>query len=230
NYLPYSYTVGQESVFRIEQPQDALELNTIIDGRLFLAAGLVNRKGQDNKEGYGHISYKFGGADYLGNEPDVDLFKEESILDYLTVTIGTYGYYGKNGPSTSDSPRNIFGRVGLDMELQYKIFRLRTLGGWGIDDNAAPSQLTYWPTVISKSATIEGEFTLLTNLITAGRFEYLQEVGGNPAIFNDLYLRRYVATLAYTPLENFKLATEFKYEIAQTGINRIGTLGASFSF
>ncbi len=230
SYLPYSYTVGAESVFRVEQPQDALELNAIIAKRFFLAAGLVNRKGQDNKEGYGHLSYKFGGSDYKGNEPEVDLDKEESIFDFLSLTVGTYGYYGKNGPNLAGSNRNIFGRAGIDTELQYKIFRLRMLGGWGIDDNAAPSSTSFWPTVLSKSATIEGEFTLLTNLITAARFEYLQEVGNIPTAFSNMYLRRYIATLAYAPLENFKVSTEFKYEIGQTDINRIGTLGATFSF
>lgn len=230
NYLPYTYTVGGDSVFRIEQPQDALEVNSVVDKRLFLAAGVVNRKGQDNKEGYGHISYKFGGADYKGNEPDVDLEKEENILDFLTVTVGTYGYYGKNGSNIAGTPRNIFGRFGIDTELQYKIYRLRMLGGWGIDDNAVPSQTTYWPTVISKSASIEGELTLLTNLIAAGRFEYLQEVGNTPAVFTNLYARRYIATLGYTPLENFKVSSEFKYENVNRELNRIGTLGATFSF
>lgn len=230
NYLPYSYTVGGESVFRVEQPQDALELNAVLAKRLFVAAGLVNRKGQDNKEGYGHISYKFGGSDYKGNEPDVDLSKDESILDFLSLTVGTYGYYGKNGSNMAGTNRNIFGRTGIDTELQYKIFRLRMLGGWGIDDNAAPSAIAVWPTVISKSATIEGEFTLRTNLITSGRFEYLQEVGQDPTAFTNRYVRRYIASLGYAPLENFKVSSEFKYEVTQDTTNRIGTLGATFSF
>jgi hypothetical protein len=231
NYLPYSYSVGYQSVFRIDQPQDAIELNSILAKRLFLAAGIVNRKGQDNKEGYGHISYKFGGADYKGNEPDVDLSKDESILDFLTMTVGTYGYWGKNGSNIAGTNRNIFGRAGIDTELQYKIFRLRALGGWGIDDNANPAAIAYWPTVVSKAATIEGEFTLRTNLITAARFEYLQEVGNVPkTVFINQYIRRYVATIGYTPLENFKVSSEFKYEITQNEINRLGTLGATFSF
>ncbi|MBC8018257.1 MAG: hypothetical protein H7X83_07035 [Verrucomicrobia bacterium] len=228
NYVPYSYTVGQQSEFRIEQPQDALELNSILGNRLFVAAGIVNRKGQNEKDGYGHVSYKFGGADYLGNEPNVDLDKEEQILDFLTLTAGAYGYYGQNGKTNSNDPKNTYFRAGLDTELLYKIYRLRMLANIGEDDNVSLS-INPWTKVISKAATFEGEITLLVNLIAAARFEYLQQESAG-ASFKNVYSRRYIATLGYAPLENFKLSTEFKYEIGQTDINRIGTLGATFSF
>src|SRR5450631_796445 len=207
NYLPYSYTVGQQSVFTIEQPQDAIELNSILGKRFFAAAGIVNRKGQNEKDGYGHISYKFGGADYLGNEPNVDLDKEENILDFLTLTAGAYGYYGQNGKSNSPDPRNTYFRAGLDTEMLYKIYRLRMLANIGEDDNTSLT-INPWTKVISKAVTFEGEVTFLVNLIAAARFEYLQQESASPA-FNNEYLRRYVATIGYTPLENLKLATEF---------------------
>jgi hypothetical protein len=228
NYLPYTYTVGDNSVFRIEQPQDAIEINSVLGKRFFAAAGIVNRKGQNEKDGYGHVSYKFGGADYLGNEPNVDLDKEESILDFLTLTAGAYGYYGQNGTSNSVDPRNTYFRAGLDTELLYKIYRLRMLANFGDDDNVSLT-INPWTKVISKAATFEGEVTFLVNLIAAARFEYLQQESASPT-FTNVYVRRYVATVGYAPLENLKLASEFKYEIGQTGINRIGTLGATFSF
>lgn len=239
NYLPYTYTVGQNSTFKIEQAQDALELNSIISKRVFLAGGIVNRKGQDNKEAYGHLSYKFGASDYLGNEPDIDLNKEESIMDFLTFTVGGYGYVGKNGQNVvTSTPRNNYYRVGLDTEVQYKIFKLRTLLGYGVDDNATPStstQINPMTLVRSKAITTEAEVTLLVNLIAAGRFEYLQQEGKFVASnvnssFSNQYLRRYIATLGYAPIENLKISTEFKYEIGQNELNRIGTLGATFSF
>lgn len=229
NYLPYTYSVGNESQFKIEQPQDAIELNAVLANRFYLAGGIVNRKGQSTKEGYGHASFKFGGADFLANEPDVDLAKEESILDFLTVTLGTYGYSGENGTANSNYPKNSYYRVGVDAELLYKIFRLRMLGGYGEDDNAAPSTLISKQKVISKAMTVEGELTMLLNLIAAGRFEYLQQESANQA-FIDVYVRRYIGTLAYAPIENVKLALEYKYEVLQNTINRIGTLGATFSF
>ena len=55
----------------------------------------------------------------------------------------------------------------------------------------------------------------------------------------DIYIRRYIATLAYAPLENLKLALEYKYETGPNfrsnsydpnSINRIGTASATFSF
>jgi hypothetical protein len=239
NYVPYSYTVGQQSEFRIEQPQDALELNSILGKRFFVAAGIVNRKGQNEKDGYGHVSYKFGGADYLGNEPEVDLDKEEEILDFLTLTAGAYGYYGKNGETNSNNPKNTYFRAGLDTELLYKIYRLRMLANIGEDDNVSLN-INPWTKVISNAATFEGEVTLLVNLIAAARFEYLQQESSGVS-FKNAYTRRYIATLGYTPLENFKLSAEFKYEIGSNSvvennvllpyaINRIGTLGATFSF
>jgi hypothetical protein len=229
DYLPYSYTVGNESQFKIEQPQDAIELNSVLANRLYLAGGIVNRKGQNTKEGYGHASVKFGGADYLANEPDVDLNKEESIFDFLTLSLGTYGYFGKNGTANSNDPKNNYYRVGIDTELLYKIFRLRILGNIGEDDNISPSLLAFRADVRSKSAAIEGEVTFLVNLIAAARFEYLQQKSDS-LTFNNVYLRRYIATVGYAPLQNVKLATEFKYEIGQNSTNRIGTLGATFSF
>lgn len=231
NYLPYTYTVGQQSVFRVEQTQDALELNAVLGKRFFVAGGVVNRKGQNTKEGYGHLSYKFGGADYLANEPEIDLSKDESILDFLTLSVGTYGYYGKNGTANSNDPKNNYYRLGVDTELLYKVFRLRMLGGYGGDDNVAPNIITSKTKVISKSASIEGEYALKMNLLASGRFEYLQQESKPLNLnFNNLYARRYVAALGYSPLENLKLVLEYKYEIANSSINRLGTMGLTFGF
>ena len=104
------------------------------------------------------------------------------------------------------------------------------LGGWGSDSNADPIQTAATPKVISKAGTIEGEFSLRTNLMAATRFDYLQELSGYHTLFASRYVRRYVGTVAYAPLQNVKLSSEFKYEITQDVINRIGTVGATFSF
>lgn len=234
SFAPYVYTVGV-SEFTLQQPQDALEANAVLANRFFVAAGVVNRKDQNAKEGYGHISYKFGGADYLANEPEVDLAKEESIFDFLTVTVGAYGYYGKNGtPNTTAgvSPiQNSYYRSGLDLDILYKLFRLRVAGVLGKDDNA---YLATTPTEVkSYVAAVEGEYTFLQNLIGAMRFEYQDDGRG--------LVRRYISTLAYAPLENVKVALEYKHEIAssykstvsssaQDFTNKIGTLGVTFSF
>ena len=127
-YATYSYTVGS-SLFKAEQPQDAVEASMIFTNRLFMAGGIVNRKNQNTKEWYLHTSVKFGGADYLANEPEIDLNKEESIFDYLTLTVGGYGYVGTNGePNTTPGRtpvQNYYYRAGVDIDVLYKLFRLK---------------------------------------------------------------------------------------------------------
>jgi hypothetical protein len=235
SYAPYSYTVGV-SDFTIQQPQDALEANAVLGNRFFVAGGVVNRKFQNAKEGYGHISYKFGGADFLANEPDVDLAKEESIFDFLSVTVGAYGYYGKNGtPNTTpgiELIQNTYYRSGVDMDIIYKLFRLKLAGVLGDDNNSNLSPVAPVD-VKSYVAAVEGEYTFLKNLIGAFRFEYQDDGRG--------LVRRYIPTLAYAALENVKVVLEYKHEIAtsylspgalvaQDFTNRIGTLDVTFSF
>lgn len=142
---------------------------------------------------------KFGGADYLVNEPEIDLNKEESIFDYLTVTVGGYGYVGTNGfnqqISLAMQNLNDFYRAGVDIDLLYKLFRLKLSGVIGNDDNPAIPNSA--PPVKSYVAAIEGEYTIQQNLIGSLRFEY-QDDGFNK-------VRRYIPTLAYNPIENLKL-------------------------
>jgi hypothetical protein len=233
SFATYAYTVGV-SPFKSEQPQDAMEANMIFANRVFLASGLVNRKNQNSKDWYVHTSVKFGGADYLANEPEIDLNKEESILDYLTVTVGGYGYVGTNGDANTIpnvTPRqNNYYRAGADIDVLYKLFRLRMTGTIGEDDNPA---LTYAELpVTSYVAAVEAEYTILQNFIGSLRFEY-QEDGIN-------VVRRYIPTFAYSPIENMKVVAEYKHEsgVASKSSsssvtyveNHIGTLGVTFSF
>jgi hypothetical protein len=200
--------------------------------RLFFACGVVNPKNQNTKEYYLHSSVKFGGADYLTNEPEIDLNKEESIFDYLTVTIGGYGYVGRNGdPNTvaGVTPRfNDFYRAGGDLDLLYKLVRLKVSGVVGSDDN--PALNNSLPTVKTYVFAAEGEYTFLLNLIGSFRYEY-QDDGVS-------LVDRYIPTLAYSPLENLKIVAEYKHEKGTTWkatgktdfTNEIGTLGVTFSF
>jgi hypothetical protein len=200
----------------------------IIANRLFMAGGVVNRKNQNTKEWYVHTSVKIGGADYLANEPEIDLNKEESILDYLTLTVGGYGYVGTNGynPQITMQNPNDFYRAGVDIDLLYKLFRVKLSGVIGNDDNPAIPNSA--PPVKSYVAAIEGEYTIQQNLIGSLRFEYQDDA------YN--IVRRYIPTLAYNPIENLKVVAEYKHEsgfsyIARTEVdNKIGTLGVTFSF
>lgn len=230
-YATYSYRVGS-SWFNAEQPQDALEANMIFANRFYMAGGVVNRKNQNTKEWYVHTSVKFGGADYLANEPEIDLGRDESIFDFLTVTIGGYGYVGTNGdPNTTPgiTPRqNEYYRAGADIDLLYKQFRLKLSGVLGNDNNA---DLTYsLPEVKSRVAVIEGQYAILKNLIGSLRFEYTDDGVG-------IY-RTYIPAFAYAPIENVKFVIEYKHKdgIAYLASGnsyleeRIGTLGVTFGF
>lgn len=231
SYATYAYTVGS-SLFKLEQPQDAVEANMIFANRLFVAGGVVNRKDQNTKEWYVHTSVKVGGADYVANEPEIDLNKEESVFDFLTLTVGGYGYVGTNGdPNTvaGVTPRqNDYYRAGVDVDLLYKLFRLKLSGVMGNDDNPALSFSQ--PPVKTYVAAVEGEYTVQQNLIGSLRFEY-QDDGVN-------VVRRFIPTIAYAPIENLKVAAEYKHEYGisykSTGnseiANKIGTLGVTFSF
>lgn len=229
SYATYAYTVGS-SLFKAEQSQDAVEANMIFANRLFMAGGVVNRKNQNTKEWYVHTSVKVGGADYLANEPEIDLNKEESVFDYLTLTVGGYGYVGKNGNSpliTAGVPQNWndYYRAGVDIDLLYKIYRLKLSGVIGNDDSP---ELSSKPPVKTYVAAIEGEYTIQQNLIASLRFEYQDDA------YN--MVRRYIPTLAYNPIENLKVVAEYKHESgfaykthAEVD-NKIGTLGVTFSF
>jgi hypothetical protein len=212
-----AYSVGG-SQFRLDAPEDGLEANAVIGNRLFAAAGVVNRKGQNTKEGYGHLSYKFGGADFLGNEPTIDL-DSDSIWDYLSATVGAYGYYGRNA-NTVTNTGDYYYRTGVDLDIHYKRLRVRFGGVEGRDSN--PNYLSSKAALRSFVLASEAEYLIDSQVIGAFRYEYQDDGAG--------ITRRYIPTVAYSPLQNTRLVLEYKYESAPLTIDRIAVLGATFSF
>ncbi|MBT0654605.1 hypothetical protein [Geomobilimonas luticola] len=220
---PLSYGVAGFYPFRFTQTssQDAIEANAILWKRLFVAGGIVDRDGQDRKEGYGHISLKIGGSDLLGNEPEMDL-DNESIFDYLAVTFGGFGYVGRNTPDDTASPiKNRFYRAGGDMDLQYKRLRLKVSGVHGWDENP-----DYTSTASERNSVVigsEAEYYMGSPINAAAlfRYEYLDDGQG--------ITRSYVPAIVYTPIQNVKLSLEYRYEDAAI-IKRIALLGATFCF
>jgi len=214
---PAAYSVGA-SQFKLDGPEDGLEANAVIGNRLFAAAGVVNRKGQNTKEGYGHLSCKFGGADFLGNEPSLDL-ESDSFWDYFSATIGAYGYYGRNA-NTATTIADYYYRGGVDLDLLYKRLRVRFSGVEGQDNNPnyAPVRTALHSFVLAS----EAEYLFNSQVIGAFRYEYQDDGAG--------ITRRYIPTVAYAPLQNTRLVLEYKYESAPLTIDRIAVLGATFSF
>jgi hypothetical protein len=215
-----AYKVGN-SPFSMETSQDALEANCVIANRLFLAAGVVDRKGQNNKDGYGHVAVKFGGADFLGNEPEID-FESNSIWDYLALTLAAYGYAGHDADPTGSSLRNNFYRVGGDMDLLYKRLRVRFSGVTGRDTN--PDFIDAGSAKRSLVLASEAEYLFGSPVNVAGVFRYEYQDNGSGVI------HRYIPAVAFTPLQNIKLLLQYNYENAPLADNKIALLNVSFSF
>ncbi len=210
-----SYRVGA-NVFTLDAPQDALEINGIFKNRLFAAAGIVDRNNQNNKEAYGHISFRMGGTDFHGKEPEVD-FDNESIWDYLSLTFAAYGYSGKNGQS--GPVWNDYIRVGGDLDALYKTGRLRLSAVYGKDDNP-----TYdWSVgpYYSKAFAAEYEQMMAVNIIALVRAEYSDD-GIN-------IQRRLVPAIAYAPIENTKVSLEYQMQNGSVDDKKL-ILGLRFAF
>lgn len=224
---PLHYTVGN-SRFSVDSTGDAVEGNAVIGNRLFIAGGVVDRNGQDTKEGYGHVSVKIGGTDFLGYEPEVD-FDSDSIWDYLSITLGGYAYFGRNGLVQEGKAisKNDFYRAGADIDILYKRFRLKGSGVKGKDSNPL---LTVVDSEDQDSLVLASEAEVLigSSIIAAARYEYQDD--------ETAVIRRYIPALTFAPLQNTKLQLEYKYEeitdtpVSDKEINRTGQFNVIFAF
>jgi hypothetical protein len=215
-----TYTVGN-SPFTLGASQDALEANCILAKRLFLAAGIVDQKGLNSKGGYGHASVKFGGADFIGNEPDID-FESDSIWDYLALTLAAYGYSGRDTDPMGSSFMNNYYRFGGDMDLLYKRLRIRFSGVTGRDTN--PDFIDAGSEQRSLVLASEAEYLFGSPANIAGVFRYEYQDNGSGII------HRYIPAVAFTPLQNIKLLLQYNYETTPLNDNKIALLNVSFSF
>lgn len=202
-----SYRVG-DSGFYTDSPSDGMELNTILKGRFFVAAGAVKRKNQKNLEGFGSIQMKIGGADFDGREAPVNLDAEESIFDYLTMTLGGYGYSGINEVGVNKQ-NNHYYRAGGEGDIRYQRYRLKLASAFGHDDNAIITNTTTNPLgglkigADSKVYAAEAVYLFGSSLIPSFRYEY-EDTGAT-------ITRRYIPTLAYAALQNAKVVVEYKH-------------------
>jgi hypothetical protein len=230
SYASTAYTIGSSfsqgsSPFSLDAPEDALEANAILGNRVFVAGGVVDRNGQNRKDGYGHLSVKFGGTDLKGEEPEVDM-ESDSVWDYLTLTLGGFGYVGSNGRFSDQGiaqNRNEFYRAGAEFDLLYKRFHLKGSGAFGRDDNPSFSP-TAAVALDSHAYAVEGEymFGVPINLIALFRYEY--QLDGNGST------RRYIPALAYAPLQNTKLSLQYLYADRPSGTDRLTLASLAFSF
>lgn len=138
-----------------------VEVNSIIGDRLFVAAGVLdpnydNETERTEKSYFVHGAFKVGGADMLGKESDVNLDKSENLMDFMSVTIGAFGYRGTHGNAGSlvqDQDLGGWFRAGLEAGISYKKLDIRLSGVTGnnssatdaddIDSNAVAAEVSY---------------------------------------------------------------------------------------
>ena len=199
DFATTSYRVGA-SQFTTDATNDAIEANAVLFNRLYVAAGVVDRDGQDANEGYGHISVKIGGSDFHAKEPDLDL-DVESILDYMYLTIGGYGYFGRDALDSASSERNDFFRGGVDLDFVMMNARIKL--AWAHGEDKKPYTDSDQE-VNSDVYAAQGEYLLTTGLMGLFRYEY-QDIGGTAAV------QRYIPAVAYTPMQNAKFTLEYQH-------------------
>lgn len=199
DFATTSFRAGR-STFSADAPADALEVNSILLNRLYLATGIVDRNGQDANEGYAHVSMKIGGSDFKANEPDLDLDKE-SILDYMYLVLGGYGYFGRNSYDLYSMQRNNFYRAGADADLVIKNARVKLAFAREKDKN--PDFISH----VSSTTDVllaQAEYMLTPDLLAFIRYEYV-------TVDNGSRTNRYIPAVAYAPIQNVKLTAEYQH-------------------
>ncbi|NVN98307.1 MAG: hypothetical protein HXX17_03215 [Geobacteraceae bacterium] len=222
DFATTSFRVGK-STFSADAPADAVEANAILFNRLYLATGLVDRKGQDANEGYGHVSLKIGGSDFKANEPDIDLDKE-SIFDYMYLVLGCYGYTGRNSFDLYSQQRNNFYRAGADADLIVKSARIKLAFARENDKNPDYSSHQSNTTDVLLA---QAEYMFTPDLLAFARYEYLTVNDGTRT-------HRYIPAVAYAPIQNVKLTIEYQHVSdkisAITTTSNIALLGVRVAF
>lgn len=220
DFATTSFRVGN-STFTADAPEDAIEANAVLFDRLYLAAGVVDRNGQDRNEGYGHLSVKIGGSDFHAREPEMDL-DNESIMDYLSLVLGCYGYTGSNSGTTASKERNNFYRAGVDLDLTVKSARLKLAWAKGDDEN--PDFASHARQVTDVYAA-QGGYMVTKDLMAQFRYEYQEMNDG-------LVIKRYIPTVAFSPLEiqNTKVTLEYQHVTTQQVRSNLALLGIRVAF
>lgn len=199
DFATTSFKVGK-SQFSADATEDAVEANAILFNRVFVAAGVVDRNGQKNNEGYGHISAKFGGSDFRANEPDIDLDKE-SIFDYTSLVLGAYGYTGRNSIDLYSTQLNSFYRVGADIDLMVKNARLKLAFARERDTNP---DFSSHAENITDVWLAQAEYMFTPDLLAFARYELTSQNDGSR-------INRYIPAVAFAPIQNVKITLEYQH-------------------
>lgn len=132
---PFSLSSGAVAGHSVGAGRVGAEASGVLLSRGFWAAGVVQNGGPGSGfDKYYHLGLKLGGMDFLGEEPDIDLDAEESVLDDLALTVGHWGYMGEVSDVTGETTAEII-RFGLDFKAYFRHWSL--WGGFmlGLDED-----------------------------------------------------------------------------------------------
>jgi hypothetical protein len=206
---PLDVTVGAAP--SLGTAREGVELSSFVLPRLYLAVGACDRPNQNGDDYYAHLAYKLGGADFQGKEPEMD-FENESIWDYLSLTFGGYGYFGRT-QETDDR----FYRAGGEVEGRYKqlalLFSMMQAANDNTDGFGLRVETFTWLT--------EADYYVNTDVTLSGRFEYLH-VGNDPEGAH----RSVLGAVNWTPsMQSFLIRLEGKWDRSENHENPVDITG-----
>ncbi len=203
-----------DRLFSLDSKKNGIELSKVFGSKVYATAGVLNSEGGNNNDFYGHLSVRLLGTDFLGKQPQVSLTSAESIFDYLTVTIGGYGYSGSwQSPDTVVAAPvygNDFYRAGLESEILYKALTVRLGASLGSDDNLYDDNQSR----DSHSYLGQAEYMINSKVVVGARYE---ELSAEQNDGSDAVNRIYGPSVTYAMLQNLKLSAEYTHDDGPIG-------------
>jgi hypothetical protein len=222
--LSTSYSDG----FSVTGSQNGVELMSIFGSRVQAVVGVNDRNNSSDAKAphsvndfYGRLGVKFGGSDYHGVEPDVDLDKD-SVWDFLSVSFSGFGYSGST--SKGDGVDHDVNRYGVESEVAYK--KILLMAGYSVGDNEQSATTT----VDSNAWSVEADYILSQKWAFTLRYDSV-EVDGKED-------REVIApSITWAPLQNFKFRLSYASDSNPTSADKgkavetdAVTITASMSF
>jgi hypothetical protein len=130
--------------FSVAESRLTAELEGTLGHRTFYAMGAARAVDGANKGYFAHVSHRFGGMSFRGEDAYVD-FDHPRLWDDVTLTVGAWGLIGS-------APDTAVRRFGLDGKLSYKNAALWGGAMLGLDRNT----VLHLP---NRSMTILGELS-----------------------------------------------------------------------
>lgn len=203
--LPSNYTVGN-ATFRLRNPQSALEADGILNQRWYYGLGLANgtnaADGSDadsHKDPYWRLAYKWKGMAFDGSSEELgDELKQTNNWVDNSLTVGGFGYYGKQRIAGVDNP---FYRTGFDGRLQWEDMDLSGAMVFGEDDDPTSTGSSD-SKIKSHTWFVQAEYVVYPWLIPALRYEQSSFNGTTNSV------KRFIPSLSMYARANLRFILE----------------------